>query len=137
MKQFLWLALIPLAAFWLFSVDVYGLAPSYVLGISSILLGTMISILAFWRTDASCDRKYGIILLPLLLSCWAIPYPYNAGLIVCALGQCLALAAPGLRMIWLGSIFSGTILILDSFILSIYYALAANYHFATSLASGS
>ena len=136
MKQFLWLALVPLAAFWLFSVDIYGLAPSYALGISSILLATMISILAFWRTDASCDRKYGIILLPLLLSCWAIPYPYNAGLIVCALGLCLALAAPGLRMIWLGLIFSGTILILDSFIISIYYALAANYHFATWLASG-
>ncbi|MHB8117292.1 MAG: motility-associated ABC transporter substrate-binding family protein [Methanothrix sp.] len=103
---------------------------------SSLLLGTAISILAFWRTDASCNKKYGAILLPLLLSCWAIPYPYNAGLIVCAAGFSIALVAPGLRMIWLGTIFSGTILILDSLTLSIYYILAPNYHFAGWLTSG-
>jgi hypothetical protein len=135
MKQFLWLALIPLAAFWLFSVDIYGQAPNFVLGISSLLLGIAISVISFRGTDASCHKKYCAVLLPLLLSGWAIPYPYNAGLIVCAIGFALALAAPKLRLIWLAAIFSGTILILDSLTLSIYYLTAANYHFASGLAS--
>jgi len=136
MKQLLWIALIPLTAFWLSSVDVYGTDPSIVLGISSLLMATAISILAFWKADALFNKNYGIILLPLILSCWAIPYPYNAGLIICALGLLVALMAPRLQMIWLGSIFSGAVLILDSFMLSVYYILAPNYHFATSLASG-
>ncbi|MDQ1262729.1 MAG: ABC-type uncharacterized transport system, partial [Euryarchaeota archaeon] len=134
--QFLWLALIPLAAFWLFSVNIYGQATSFVLGISSLLLGIAISVISFWSTDACFDRKYGAVLLPLLLSCWAIPYPYNAGLIVCTIGFAVALLAPGLSVIWLAAIFSGTVLILHSLTLSIYYILAPNYHFAGALASG-
>ncbi len=136
MKQFLWLALIPLAAFWLFSVDIYGQRASPVLGIASLLLGIAISLISFWRTDASIDRKYGALLLPLLLSCWAIPYPYNAGLIVCTIGLAVALLAPRLHLFWLAAIFSGIVLILHSLTLSIYYLLAPNYHFALSLASG-
>jgi hypothetical protein len=135
MKQLLWLALIPLAAFWLFSVDIYGQRASDVLALSSLLLGIAISVISFWRADASINRKYGAILLPLLLSGWAIPYPYNAGLIVCIIGFAVALVAPRLRLIWLAAIFSGTILILQSLALSIYYILAANYHFAGALAS--
>ncbi len=136
MKQLLWLAVIPLAAFWLFSVDIYGQTTSSILGISSLLLGIAISVISFWRTDASIDQKYGAILPPLLLSSWAIPYPYNAGLIICIVGLAVALVAPRLVMIWLAAIFSGTVLILQSLALSIYYILAANYHFAGALASG-
>lgn len=141
MKKFVWIALIPLVAFWLFSVDVYGTAPSITLGISSLLLGIAISILAFWKVDAAFNRNYGIILVPLIISCWAIPYPYNAGLIVCTFSFFVALMAPvlkmtsGLRMIWIASEFSGAVLMLDSFVLAIYTLLAPNYHFAASLAS--
>jgi hypothetical protein len=135
MKQLLWLALIPLAAFWLFSVDIYGQTTSSVLAISSLLLGIAISVVFFWKTDASINRKYGAILLPLLLAGWAIPYPYNAGLIVCIVGFAVALVAPRLHLIWLAAIFSGTVLILQSLALCIYYFLAANYHFAGALAS--
>jgi hypothetical protein len=75
-------------------------------------------------------------LLPLLLAGWAIPYPNNAGLIVCIAGFAVALVAPRLVFIWLAAIFSGSVLILRSLALSIYYILAANYHFAGALVSG-
>jgi len=135
MMQLLWLAVIPLAAFWLFSIDIYGQRASFIPALSCLLLGFAISVISFWRADASIDRKYGAILLPLLLAGWAIPYPYNAGLIVCIAGFAVALVAPRLVFIWLAAIFSGTVLILQSLALSIYYILAANYHFVGALAS--
>jgi hypothetical protein len=134
MRQLLWLALIPLATFWLFSVDIYGQRASFIPALSCLLMGIAISVVSFWRAEASIDRKYGAILLPLLLADWAIPYPYNAGLIICIVGFAVALVAPRLVMIWLAAIFSGTVLILQSLALSIYYILAANYHFAGALA---
>jgi hypothetical protein len=136
MKQLLWLSLIPLAAFWLFSVDIYGQSTSFIPAFSCLLLGFAVSVISFWSAEASIDRKYGAILLPLLLAGWAIPYPYNAGLIVCIAGFAVALIAPRMVMIWLAALFSGTVLILQSLALSFYYILAANYHFAGALASG-
>jgi hypothetical protein len=93
MKRLLWLSLIPLTAFWLFSVDIYGLLPSQPLAVLSVLLGIAISVLGFSGIDASFDRRYGAILLPLVLSCLVIPYPYNAGLMVSAAGILIALVA--------------------------------------------
>ena len=136
MKKFLWLSLIPLTAFWLFSVDIYGLLPSLPLAISSMLLGSAISVLGFWENDASFDKRYGAILFPLVLSCLVIPYPYNAGLIVSAAGFLIALVASRFCMVWLGTIFAGAILVLDSLALSIYYIIAPNYHSASWLAGG-
>ncbi|MDD4653532.1 MAG: hypothetical protein PHQ34_15020, partial [Methanothrix sp.] len=135
-KQLLWLALMPLAAFWLFSLGIYGQATSSLMSASSLLLGIALSITSFWRADAAIDRKYCTILLPLILAAWAIPYPYNAGLIVCIAGLAVALAAPGLRSLWLAALFSGAVLSLQSLAVSIYYLLAANYHSASVLASG-
>jgi len=136
MKKLLWLSLIPLTAFWLFSVDIYNLLPSQPLAVSSILLGTAISVLGFRGIDASFDRRYGAILFPLVLSCLVIPYPYNAGLMVSAAGLLIALMASRFRMVWLGTIFTGAILISDSLALSIYYIIAPDYHSASWLAGG-
>ncbi|HPS91133.1 MAG TPA: hypothetical protein PKV33_03160 [Methanothrix sp.] len=135
-KQLLWLALMPLASFWLFSLGVFGQATSTLLCTSSLLLGIALSIISFWRMDAAIDRKYCAILLPLILAAWAIPYPYNAGPVVCIAGLAVALAAPGLRFLWLAALFSGTVLSLQSLAISIYYLLAANYHSASALAPG-
>ncbi|OPY51525.1 MAG: ABC-type uncharacterized transport system [Methanosaeta sp. PtaU1.Bin112] len=140
-KQSLWLALIPLVAFWLFSLEIYGQTASSsqtyrsIAAISSLLLGIAVSAISFWRADASIEKKYCAILLPLMLSAWAIPYPSNAGLIVCIAGFAVAFIAPGSRFLWLAGIFSGTILMLESLTISIYYMLAANYHSAEPLAS--
>lgn len=135
-KQLLWLALMPLAAFWLFSLGIYGQATSSLMSASSLLLGIALSIISFWRADATIDRRYCAILLPLILAAWAIPYPYNAGPIVCIAGLAVALAAPGLRSLWIAALFSGAVLSLQSLAISIYYLLAANYHSASALAPG-
>jgi len=136
MKRLLWLSLIPLTAFWLFSVDIYGLLPSQPLAVLSVLLGTVISVLGFSGIDASIDRRYGAILLPLVLSCLVIPYPYNAGLTVSAAGLLIALVASRWSMVWLGTVLAGAILILDSLALSVYYIIAPDLHSASWLAGG-
>ncbi len=134
MKKLLWLSLIPLTAFWQFSVDIYGLLPSLPLAASSILLGIAFSVLGFWKSDTSFDKRYGAILFPLILSSFVIPYPYNAGLIVSAAGFLIAMLASRSSTVWLGTIFAGAVLILDSLALSIYNIIAPNYHSASWLA---
>ena len=74
------------------------------------------------------DKRYAVVLAPLILSCLIIPYPYNAGLIITAVALVISLIAPKFRPLWLGTLFSGVVLILQSFALSIYYILAPNYH---------
>jgi hypothetical protein len=134
--QLLWLVLMPFAAFWLFSLGIYGQATSSLLCASSLLLGIALSIISFWKADAAIDRKYCAILLPMLLAAWAIPYPYNAGPITCIAGLAFALAVPDLSLLWLAALFSGAVLSLQSLAISIYYLLAANYHSASALAPG-
>ena len=128
MKQMLWLSLIPLTAFWLFAVDVNGYAPALVPAIVLISLGIAISVVGFLKIDAAYNRGYAIVLLPILLSCFIIPYPYSAGLIVIALAFILSLFAPRMESMWLGTLFAGLILTVQSLSLSIYYIFAPNLH---------
>ena len=126
MRQLLWLSLIPLTAFWLFSIDINGPASAPLPAIASILLGLTFSISGFYETRAQMDNRYSAVLAPLILSCLIIPYPYNAGLIICVAAFVFSLMAPELRPIWLGALFSGVVLILQSLALTIYYLFASN-----------
>ncbi len=96
--------------------------------IGMILLGIAISALGFLEFDIVSHNKYAIAILPLVLSSFVIPYPYNAGLIVAAAALVISLLIPKARPLWLGALFSGVILILHSLTLSIYYIFAPSLH---------
>jgi hypothetical protein len=128
MKRILWLSLMPLTAFWLFAVNIYGLSSNTALALISILLSIMISIIGFWGSDAILDKKFSVLLAPLAVSCVVIPYPYNAGMTICILALLLSLLAPKYKPIWLGALFTGIILSMNTIAISIYYLFAPNYH---------
>ena len=100
-----------------------------------VLLGIAISALGFLEFDVDSNNKYAIAILPLVLSCFVIPYPYNAGIVVTAAALAISLLVPKARPLWLGSLFSGIILTLDSLALSIYYIFAPSIHQLGWLAS--
>jgi hypothetical protein len=135
MKRILWLSLMPLTAFWLFAVNIYTQSSNTALALISILLGIIISIIGFWGSDAILDRRFLVLLVPLAVSCSVMPYPYNAGMIICILALLLSLMMPNLKPLWLGMLFAGIILSMNAMALSIYYLLAPNYHQAGWLSS--
>lgn len=135
MRGFLWLSLIPLTAFWLISLDIYGPAqgPVQLMAAASILLGVILSVVGLWREEAVIDRRYAVVLVPLALASLVIPYPYNVGLIICALALIVSLAVPDLKSAWLGTLFAGSVLALDALALGAYYIFAPSHHDATLL----
>ncbi len=130
MRQLLWLSMIPLTTFWLVSLDIYGPAHGMVqlMAAASLLFGAALSVLGFWGEEAAIGRSYAAVLAPLALACLVIPYPYNVGLITCALAILISLAAPNLKPLWLGTLFAGSILALDALALGMYYVFAPSHH---------
>lgn len=128
MRQLLWLSLIPFTAFWLFSIDIYGFEISNVYSALSILLGLAISIIASRDEEVIIDRRYIVAVLPLAISSFIIPYPYNTGLIVVALALTVFLLGPKFKTVGIGALFSGIILTSQAFILPLYYIIASSFH---------
>ena len=137
MRQLLWLSLIPLTAYWLFAVDIYGYTPALAPAAISILLGIALSIPYFSRIGAVQNRRCtSAAIVPLALACVLIPYPYNAGLITISVALAISLAAPKLKPLWLAALFSGIVVSIQSLALAIYYILAPNYHRMDWMSSG-
>lgn len=132
MRQLIWLSLIPLSAFWLFSLSIYGTEPSLTYSILSILLGIIISLLAFRGDEVIGDKRYTVtapvLILPLAISSFIIPYPYNAGLIAAALALLIFLLGPRFRALGLGVLFCGIILTAQAAVMPLYYITAPSYH---------
>ena len=69
MKRFLWPGLILLSVSWLFFLPIFKVPGDYNAGIILLILGIICNILSFWKQDLKkIDKKYLIILLPLLIS---------------------------------------------------------------------
>lgn len=128
MKQMLWLSLIPLTAFWLFAVDIYGPSLGLVPALLAVLFGVALSVIGFWETAAIFNKKFLFLLIPLSVSCFVITFPYNVGLILCVSALLISWLAPHFKAIWLGFLFAGIIECIDALFLMIYYIFAPNNH---------
>ena len=115
-------------AFWLFTLDINGPTAIPLAAMASLLLAVAFSIAGFWKTDASMDKRYAAVIVPLALSSFIVPYPYNSGPIIAAAALLLSLIMPELKQTWLGMLFSGAVLMVQTLSLAIYYSSAANYH---------
>lgn len=124
MKKTAWLSLIPLTAFWLCEVHIYTppAGPAMLL----LLIGISLLMVAFWKTDVEFDRRFAIAAIPLVVSCFLIPYPYSIGLIVMAIALITLLILP--KGLGTGILFSGVVLTGQSLIISIYYLAAPSSH---------
>ena len=133
MKQVLWFALMPLTAFWVYSLDIYSSSTDQNLAIVSIFAGVIISIIGLLKEEAAMCRNCALMALPAGIACVFIPYPYNAGLIVITLAFLIFLFKPDSKSLWLGMLSGGIILSIQALILSIYFILAPSFHSLASL----
>jgi hypothetical protein len=130
--KLLWLAIIPLTAFWLFSLDIYGLHANQGLSLAWLTIGVVITAIGYPKKEIDIDKRYAIIAIPLAVSSIAIPYPYNVGIALVAIGS-IGFATTFLRPIFFGAGSSGLILITQSLILIPYFVLIPSFYNADIL----
>ncbi|MDD4650903.1 MAG: hypothetical protein PHQ34_01615 [Methanothrix sp.] len=135
MRQVLWFALMPLTAFWVYSLDIYSSSTDRNLAILSIFAGMIISIIGLLNEEAAICRSLALTALPAGIACFFIPYPYNAGLILIALALITYLLRPNSKALWLGMLSSGAILSIQALTIYIYYILAPSFHSLVSLST--
>ena len=134
MKRFLWLGLILLSVSWLFFIPIFS-KPDYNIGIILIILGIICNILGLIKHDfKKIHKKYLIILIPLILSLFVIPIPYNLGLIVLTVGLLLyifktyVLKSEKANSLFLSISLSGIILTIQMFFFPVYAILISHNH---------
>lgn len=134
MKRLLWLGLIFLSVSWLFFIPIFAL-PDYNLGLIFSIMGIICNIFAFWKSDfKKIDKKYLVILIPMLISIFVIQFPYNFGPIILAIGAILYAIKIYLfknekaNWILLGISLSGVILTVQTLFLPLYSIFASHNH---------
>jgi len=134
MKRLLWLSLFFLSTSWLFFIPIFTL-PDYNTGLIFLIIGILFSALAFWKHDfKKLDKKYLVILIPLLISLFIIPFPYSLGQIILTIGVLLYSIKNCLfknekaNWILLGISFSGVVLTVQTLFLPIYAILVSHSH---------
>jgi len=133
-KRLLWPGLIFLSTSWLFFIPIFTL-PDYNLGLIFLIIGIICNVFAFWKNHfEKIDKKYFIILIPLLISILIIPFPYNIGPIILTIGALLytikiyLFKSEKANWIPLGISLSGVILTLQTLFLPFYSIFAAHNH---------
>jgi len=140
MKRLLWPGIFFLSTSWLFFIPIFNI-PDYNIGITFLIIGILFSTFAFWKQDfKKLDKKYLIILLPLILSIYIIPLPYSIGPIVLTIATLLygALSiSDNEKANWvvLGVSFSGVVLTIQTMFLPVYSIFVSHGHRVDALSS--
>ena len=74
--RLLWLSIIPLTAFWLFSLNIYGLHADQGLSLAWLAISIVITTIGCSKIEIEINKRYVFIAIPLALASIAIPYPY-------------------------------------------------------------
>jgi len=129
----LWAALFFLSMSWLFTVPVF--TPCHWAWVVFIICGIGFSILGLRRMQIDkLDKKYSLFLVPLIISSIFIPFPYNLGPALLALGIAISYLHHKARFTGMGAAISGAILTVESAIVPFYFIFASHYHQASVLA---
>jgi len=118
MSFFMWTGLFCLSFTWLFTLDLYTLERDS-WWITLLSLGILFNSLALIGKTSfkSLDRKYYLLLIPLILSLLILPFPYHLGIILTIAGLLILLISSSIHILLplsSGLILSGVILILQS-----------------------
>ncbi len=134
MKRLMWLGLIFLATSWLFFIPIFTLS-DYNVGLIFLIIGIISNILSLWRNDFKrYDKKYLIVLIPLLISLFIIPLPYSIGPAVLTIGIILysiknyILKKEEGNWVLIGISLSGVILTIQTLFIPVYVVFSAHYH---------
>jgi len=134
MKRLLWLGLVFLSISWLFFVPIFTL-PDYTMGFIFLIIGIVCNILAFWKHEfKKAEKKYLLVVIPLLLSLLIIPLPYSLGAIILTIGiliygaKTYLLKQEKANWIVIGISLSGIILTIQTFLLPLYSIFVSHGH---------
>src|SRR5512136_1815440 len=108
-QQILWISIIPLTAFWLWAINIYSPIPyssNYILPLTFVLIGIIISGVGLSQVNVEIDPRSRILIVPILLSCLVIPYPYSIGLVIIAIALIVSILLPRTKLIFLGLLVS-------------------------------
>ena len=134
MKRMFWLGLLFLSTSWLFFIPIFNLA-DYNIGSILLIAGIICNTFAFWKHDINkISKKYLIILIPLLISLFIIPFPLNLGPVILTIGillyaiKSIIFKSEKANWILLGISLSGIILTIQTLFLPIYVTFEAHGH---------
>ncbi|MBN1861643.1 MAG: hypothetical protein JW840_09310 [Candidatus Thermoplasmatota archaeon] len=131
MKRLLWLGLLFLSASWLCFIPQFT-KPDLFLGSFFIIVGIVCVIGGVGRTvPTPFELAYTYLLLPLIPALAFIPFPYNLGLIVLAIGLLLHVLfskSKTMQAIPLGVLLSGGILCVQILVFPFYQSFVSHGH---------
>lgn len=131
MKRFFWFGILLLSASWLFFIPQFN-TPDMTLGMILLLLGILCTCMGIVRSTASSiDKKYILLVIPLLLALLIVPYPYTIGLAVLSIGLLLIPVfhkTKNLAAIPLGLMLSGIILLVHTAVFPLYMVFVSHGH---------
>jgi len=133
MKRLLWLGIFFNSASLLYFIPIFTI-PDWKLGFFLLTIGTIFNVLAFWENSPKqINKKYFILIIPLLIAIIIINFPYNIGLIVLTAALLLFVIVYRLQyektnLIILGLSFTGITLILQTALYPFYSVFVVHSH---------
>ncbi len=127
-KPYVGILLLSSAAFWLCTLPIFQVDPPKVYGIISLFITVFASLPLFRGHKYNIDRKWGILLIPFVISSFLIPYPYNVGFILLAIGFFLVVIFP---RAWAGVAVDGLLLSVQAASMGAYYSVIPSGHSST------
>ena len=131
MRRLLWLGVLFLSASWLFFISQFSL-PDVTIGVFLLILGIIFMIVGVVKNiPPQIDDKYTLLLFPLLIVLFVVPFPYNIGFLVLAIGLLLCLVCNHLKRsqtMSVGIILAGVILIAQIAVFPFYIVFVSHGH---------
>jgi hypothetical protein len=131
MKRFLWLGILFLSASWLYFIPQFTM-PDLVAGSLCIIAGILCIIGGLWRcAQKQIEIRYTVLLIPLAAALLFVPFPYNLGLVVLALGLLASLLSykfENIQAIPLGISLAGVLLLIQMMVFPFYMSFISHGH---------
>lgn len=133
MKKLLWIGLLFLSMSLLFFIPIFNI-PDYIIGIAFLAAGIIINTIGFWKHEfKKINLRYLLLIIPLLICIFIVPFPYSLGPIVITIAAliyiCLHfLGKQNLNWITLGVGFSGFVISVQTLFLPVYTIFVTHGH---------
>ncbi len=134
MKSILWLGLLLTSSSWLYLIPIFN-SPDEKIGIILLILGTICNIIGFWKSKTIYFKeRYLILFIPLILSIYLVPFPFNIGIILFTIGFVFSALIRRIslgdktNMIFKGISLTGFILIVHATFFFLYQIFVSHGH---------
>ena len=131
MKRFLWLGILLLSASWVFFIPQFT-TPDHVAGVLCVILGILCVIAGVSRlVFKQVERRYTLLLIPIAIALFFVPFPYNLGLMILAIGLLISLLSfkyERIRPFSFGISLAGVLLLLQTMVFPFYVSFISHGH---------